>query len=303
VVKILFNPAIPNQVFAVSTTNGIYISNDSGESWSIFCPDHPLSDFTSLAITDDGTKLYAGTLSGLYEMIIDSGPCEPEMTIVLHDTLFSVGSGVMLDLIITSDCFSTFYFDEPTFNFANIDFVIISQSGDTLYRTMPTFPGLPDTYELEPGDTFMLTFDLENDYRFSSYEGRFYVKAIYQSLHNIDGEEDFWTGILESDMFLFKYFPESISEQDEFSDMFPELNVFQFDKGFLFTIENDSGTTHDLFVTDLTGKRIADLSQSLVKCGARLNVEWQPAHLSSGVYLLNYIGDRSKITKNIVYIR
>ncbi|OGI08941.1 MAG: hypothetical protein A3I68_03635 [Candidatus Melainabacteria bacterium RIFCSPLOWO2_02_FULL_35_15] len=64
VTSIIFNPVNPNQVFASCDATGFYVSNDGGINWEQFNDGLLVRDVQGLAITPDGSAVYASTNGG-----------------------------------------------------------------------------------------------------------------------------------------------------------------------------------------------------------------------------------------------
>jgi photosystem II stability/assembly factor-like uncharacterized protein len=75
IVKILPDPAHPGLIYAASKLSGVFMSLDDGGTWQGLNNGLPTRDITNLALSADGSVLYAGSgARGVFRLGDPGGP-------------------------------------------------------------------------------------------------------------------------------------------------------------------------------------------------------------------------------------
>jgi len=76
IVKLLPDPANPGLIYAASLLSGVYYSTDGGVLWQLLNQGLPVRNINNLALSQDGSVLYAGT-NGRGVFWLSAHPLEP----------------------------------------------------------------------------------------------------------------------------------------------------------------------------------------------------------------------------------
>ncbi len=154
IVSIVFNPTVAPQAFAASDFTGFYISNDAGLTWQQFNDGLSMREVHNLAVTPDGSAVYAATNGGgVFRLPINGG------SLVLSRTQTETPSNAGIDAINNKNPVGSGFKPDPTGGSTSSSSGSLKQNEFSLSVTGPGLDGVMLS-EKKPAMTFLnIAFD------------------------------------------------------------------------------------------------------------------------------------------------
>lgn len=101
--SIVIDPKDPNIIYVADIYSGVYYSNNSGASWSLFNQGLGNRTVQDLEISSDGKIIYAGTIGqGVFRLVLSNTPPEVLSTVPLTDEEISLIQGDSLEFAVNA---------------------------------------------------------------------------------------------------------------------------------------------------------------------------------------------------------